>query len=204
MIGINDQINMLNILAQTKDPNSIRQTLTDLAQDIGVENFREKAAQEMVNRTQPDRAIPDVYQPYQALVRDGIQFFLSHLPLHRLVDVLVHQLQMARDSSAQERLLELAKQFPTLHKLGQIIARNQNIDPTVKRWLIHLENGQYGTAPEELILHISGQLKRMDGQPSVDIDPFILAEASVGAVIPFKWRTLDSHDVLEDVLTSTG
>lgn len=199
MIGINDQINMLNILAQTKDPNSIRQKLTDLAQDIGVDNFREKAAQEMVNRTQPDRAIPDVYQPYQALVRDGIQFFLSHLSLHRLVDVLVHQLQMARDSSAEERLLELAKQFPTLHKLGQIIARNQNIDPTVKRWLIHLENGKYGTAPEELLLHISGQLKRMDAQPSVDIDPFILAEASVGAVIPFKWRTSDSHDVAHGV-----
>lgn len=193
MFASNDSIHQVGILSQTSDPETIREKLTTMAHSVGLETFRKQAAREIVNGTQPERAIPDVYQPYRPLVRDGIQFFLSHLSLDRLVDVIVHQLSMDRGSVAEERLLELAKQFPTLHKLGQIIVRNQHIDPMVKHWLIHLENGKYGTAPETLLSHIRGQLKEMDGQHRVDVDSFIMAEASVGAVIPFRWTPIDNH-----------
>ncbi len=51
---------------------------------------------------------------------------------------MISQLQLKSDVDTKNRLVELAKRIPTLHKLGQIIARNPNIDPAVKKWLIQL------------------------------------------------------------------
>jgi ubiquinone biosynthesis protein len=130
--------------------------------------------------------IPDVYFPYRALVRDGIRFLLSHISFQRLLEVMVRQIHMDQHSATEARLLELAKQFPTLHKLGQIIARNKNISRGVKAWLIQLENGLYGTALDVILIHIKSRLNPMDVRKTVQIQPFILSEASVGAVVPFK------------------
>lgn len=199
MREINNSTNFIKMLAQTKDPDVVREKLTTIAHTIGVENFRKTAARQIVAGTQPERAIPDVYHPYRALVRDGIRFFLSHISLQRLLDVMVCQLQLDRECSAEERLLELAKQFPTLHKLGQIIARNQNIEPGVKRWLVHLENGKYGTAQDDILAHIKSRLEATDERQAVQIDPFILSEASVGAVIAFKWNRDSGRDAIKGV-----
>lgn len=188
-MGVNHpSIGSMNTLARTMPPEMIRKKLIAMAQAMGVENFRIKAAREIVAGTKPERAVPEVYHPYRALVCDGIQFFLSHISLDRLLDVMVLQLRMDRQSPAEERLLELAKHFPTMHKLGQIIARNQNIEPGVRQWLIHLENGRYGTLPDDLLAHIGVRLNSINKHHGVQIDPHILSEASVGAVIPFKRR----------------
>jgi ubiquinone biosynthesis protein len=176
----------LNMLARIKDPDQIRSRLAEMARMVGVDNFRSRAAKEIVAETRPQMAVPEIYRPYRPLVRDGIEFFLAHLPLQRLMDVVVSQLQMDSESSTEERLLELAKQFPTLHKLGQIIARNPNLEPGMKQWLIQLESGSYGTAPGDLLDHIQNRLNPKDAMQPVDIEPFILSEASVGAVIPFR------------------
>lgn len=173
-------------LGGLSDSGEIRSKLANMAKFIGEENFRQKAAREVVAQTRPEMAVPEIHLPYRPLVRDGIEFFLSHLSLQRLLDVIVHQLLMDPDSSTEERLLELAKQFPTLHKLGQIIARNPNIEPGMKAWLIHLENGRYGTAADDLVDHITDRLIPQGTHDSVQVDPFILSEASVGAVIPFR------------------
>jgi ubiquinone biosynthesis protein len=188
MSTVSNMSNLDYLLQKTNDPEEIRLMLRTMADTIGVERFRKKAVQEIIDGTQPERVIPDVYHPYRALVRDGIRFFLSHISFHRFLDVMVRQIQMDRHSTAEARLLELTKQFPTLHKLGQIIARNQNISPGIKEWLIQLENGQYGTALDTLLIHINSRLNTMDVQQTVHIEPFILSEASVGAVIPFKWH----------------
>lgn len=176
----------LNILSRIKDPDQIRRRLAEMARAIGEDAFRSRAAKEMVAATQPQRAVPDIYGPYRELVKDGVEFFLAHLPLGRLMDVIVSQLhQMDAGAGTEERLIELARQFPTLHKLGQIIARNPHLEPGMKQWLIRLENGSYGTAPGALLDHIHSRLAAKD-TPPVEIDPFILCEASVGAVIPFR------------------
>lgn len=175
-------------LAGTTQPKVLRQKLQAMAKALGHQKFKEKAALEIVRRTRPQMAVPDVYAPYRPLVRDGIQFFLSRIAIRRLVDLIIRQLKMDMASSAQERLLEMAKQFPTLHKLGQIIARNKNIDPAVKKWLIHLEHGHYGTCPQELRKQIQKHLRTNARHADVEVDENILSEASVGAVIGFKWR----------------
>ncbi len=179
-------LNPLQFITGPKDAQKIHQKLAGMAKALGEANFRRKAARQIVAQTRPETAVPEIYLPYRPLVRDGVEFFLAHLPLRRLLDVIVHQVQMDPDSAAEERLLELAKQFPTLHKLGQIIARNPNLDPGMKSWLIHLESGQYGTDADLLVAHIADRLEPRDAASGVKIDPRILSEASVGAVIPFR------------------
>lgn len=199
MSVVSDSSNLINMLIKSDDPDEIRGILISMANKIGVEHFCKRAVQEIIDGTQPDRVIPDVYYPYRALVRDGIRLFLSHISLERLLGVMVRQIQMDQHSAAEERLLELAKQFPTLHKLGQIIARNQNIAPDVKNWLIQLENGQYGTPPDPLLIHINNRLSPMAEKQTVHVEPVILSEASVGAVIPFKWQADSRRDVIDGV-----
>ena len=173
-------------LTRTTKPEELRQKLQAMAKTLGHQNFKNKAALEIVRRTQPEKAVPKVYAPYRPLVRDGIQFFLSRIPIQRLQDLIISQLHMDTMSTTEARLLQLAKQFPTLHKLGQIIARNKNIDPAVKKWLVHLEQGNYGTSPQALLKQVHRHLRNEALDTSVQVDETILSEASVGAVIRFK------------------
>jgi ubiquinone biosynthesis protein len=178
---------------------ALRQRLNALAASMGAEAFGRRVAREIVERTHPERAVPEIYAHYRSLVRDGIEFFLSRVGRRRLVDLVVSQLKMDPAAGAQERLLELAKQFPTLHKMGQIIARNPHIDPLVKQWLVHLENGRYGTPGKGLQEQIRGRLEQAGHQDRVHVEPAILAEASVGAVIPFHWTPGGAQDRVQGV-----
>jgi ubiquinone biosynthesis protein len=170
-----------------------------MAAAMGDEAFIRLVAREIVERTQPQRAIPEVYGHYRSVVRDGIEFFLSQVGRHRLMELVVSQLKLDPETGTQERLLELAKRFPTLHKLGQIIARNPNIDPVVKKWLIHLENGCYGTPLDGIMERIGRQLEQTGNRDRVQVQPAILSEASVGAVIAFHWNQPSSQDRTEGV-----
>ncbi|MEJ2662135.1 MAG: AarF/UbiB family protein, partial [Desulfobacteraceae bacterium] len=180
-------------------PKTVRQKLNALAATMGDEAFRGCVAREIVARTRPHRAVPEIYGHYRPLVRDGIEFFLSRISRRRLVDLVVNQLKMDPAAGAEERLLEMAKRFPTLHKLGQIIARHPNIDPTVRKWLVRLENGRYGTSRKGLLAQIHDRLESTCEQDRMHVGSQILAEASVGAVIPFKWTPWGSQNRIQGV-----
>jgi len=185
--------------AQNASHKALKEKLNTVAAAMGDEAFSKLVAREIVERTQPQQAIPEVYGHYRSVVRDGIEFFLSQVDRHRLMEMVVSQLKLDPKAGTQERLLELAKRFPTLHKLGQIIARNPNIDPVVKKWLIHLENGCYGTPLDGIMERIGGQLEQADDRDRVQVQPAILSEASVGAVIAFHWNQPSSQDRTEGV-----
>ncbi|MGD9097432.1 MAG: hypothetical protein PVF97_05050, partial [Desulfobacterales bacterium] len=107
--------------------------LDALAAAMGDENFARHLAEEMVARTKPHEAIPEVYVRYRTVVRDGIAFFLSQVSRKRLIELALDQSSLDPDTDVQKRLVALAKRFATLHKLGQLIARNPNIDPAVRK-----------------------------------------------------------------------
>jgi ubiquinone biosynthesis protein len=190
---------MLEHVALNASSEALQEKLNTMAAAVGDEAFTKLAAREIVARTQPQRAIPEVYDHYRIVVRDGIEFFLSQVGRHRLMELVVSQLKLDPAAGTQERLVELAKRFPTLHKLGQIIARNPNIDPVVKKWLIHLENGCYGTPMDGIMERIGGQLEQTGNRDRVQVQPAILSEASVGAVIAFHWQRPSSEDRTEGV-----
>ena len=184
----NDSVRFLYEAARDSTPGQLQEKLTTMAAAVGEKAFAELFAREVVERTRPQEAIPEVYSHYQAVVRDGIEFFLSQLSCRRFIDLVISQLKLKSDADTRERLIELAKQVPTLHKLGQIIARNPSIDLAVKRWLIHLENGFYGTPIDDLIKRIDSQLGENGNRDRVIVQSIILSEASVAAVIPFQWK----------------
>ena len=127
---------MFESSAQKISPKTVHQRLNALAAAMGEDAFGSRVAREIVARTRPQQAVPEIYRHYRTLVSDGIEFFLSRISRRRLVDLVASQLKMDPAAGAEERLLELAKRFPTLHKLGQIIARHPNIDPAVRQWLL--------------------------------------------------------------------
>lgn len=180
---------LLQQFIRQASPEVLHAKLNTMAAGMGEKDFAMNIAQQVISLTQPHLAVPDVYRHYRPVVRDGIAFFLSQLTRQRLVELVVSQLKLAPQTSIQERLLEMAKRFPTLHKLGQIIARNPHIDPKIKNWLIHLENGQYGTPVDDVLTQVDHQLKQTGASDAVKPQPFILSEASVGTVLPFQRRS---------------
>ncbi|RMD59170.1 MAG: hypothetical protein D6828_01890, partial [Nitrospirae bacterium] len=123
-------------------------------------------------------AIPDKYRDYRKVVHDGVRFLLMNISKERFAKLLAEQLTLS-NVSMHKRLITLAKEFPTLHKLGQIVARNRNIDPQFRRWLITLEHDTTkNIIPPEIIKHINLP-------PHIKIGNNIIAEASVGVVVPF-------------------
>ncbi len=180
-------------------PEAPAERLNTLAAAMGDQEFAQRMAREIVARTKPQEAIPEVYARYRSVVHDGIAYFLSQVSRERLVELALSQLNLPPDTDIRRRLLELAKRFATLHKLGQLIARNPNIDPAVRKWLIHLENGDYGTPRDKIVARIEHQLEQTGGREQVQIQPSILAEASVGAVVRFDWRPPTSRGQVQGV-----
>lgn len=169
-------------------PEDIAQKLTSAAGFLGADRFRPMAARVFVEQARPEKAIPDPYAPFRPLIKDALVFFLSRISQERLIGMAVRQISLGEDAPPEARLLELAKGFPTLHKLGQIIARNPHIDPQVKQWLIHLESGSYGTDPGRILQKIKIAVDSTEERQCVAVDGRLLSEASVGAVVAFQWR----------------
>lgn len=197
MVNYSDR--MLQDFAQNTTPDALQKGLDTMAAAMGDEAFTQRVAREIVERTQPQQAVPEIYGHFRSVVSDGIQFFLSQVGRQRLIELVVSQLKLDPAAASQERLLELAKRFPTLHKLGQVIARNPTIDPALKKWLVQLENGCYGTPLDGIMERIGGQLEQIGKRGQVRVQPSILAEASVGAVIPFSWRRPSHQNRLHGV-----
>jgi ubiquinone biosynthesis protein len=69
----------------------------------------------------------------------------------------------------------------------------------IKKWLIQLENGCYGTPLDGIMERICGQLEQAENRERLKVQPAILAEASVGAVIAFYWNQPSSQERTEGV-----
>jgi ubiquinone biosynthesis protein len=197
MFNLSDKI--LHDLAPDGTSDALHEKLSTMAASVGDNVFVKLVAREIVERTRPQQAIPEAYGHYRLVVRDGIEYFLSQISCPRLIDLVISQLQLKANVDAKERLVELAKRIPTLHKLGQIIARNPNIDPAIKKWLIQLENGCYGTPLEGILRRINGQLVETASLDRVTVQPVILSEASVAAVVPFCWNRPSTHEQIHGV-----
>ena len=196
MFNLSDKI--LHDLAQDGTPGALREKLTTMAASVEEDAFVKLVARQIVERTRPQQAIPEIYGHYRLVVRDGIEFFLSQISCQRLIDIVISQLQLKSDVDTKERLVELAKRIPTLHKLGQIIARNPNIDPAVKKWLIQLEQLSFEgfVFPADLMLFrkavftLEGVLYDLDS--SFDMDAAIMQyiTALMAGELPMRFSNL--------------
>lgn len=154
---------------------------------------REAMARWIVDEIVPvERLVPEAYLKWRPPVRDAMMFVVAHLSPARLAPKLLDQIELPEDTSAELRLLRLIAKVPGLQKLGQVIARNQNLRPALRRALARLENGIRDVAPADIRALIQQALGARVETYAVRIAPAILSEASVSAVVRFTWRNPES------------
>lgn len=150
--------------------------------------WRDQLAKWTVRVVPVELLVPAVYAQWRPLVRDSMQFVVSRLSANRLAPKVVEQVELPADTPPEARLLRFIAKVPGLQKIGQVLARNRNLDPRLRAALIELENGISDTSIDDIrsvILHqVGAQFERY----AVKLDSTILSEASVSAVVGFTWR----------------
>jgi len=142
--------------------------------------------------------VPEVYADYRPLVADALAFFLRHLSPPRLTAILTEQQALPGDAGVSQRLTALLFHCPTLHKLGQVVARNRKLDRELRSRLQTLETMPGTTCWEAVKQVIRRELG--DAQGALRLDSTALAEASVSVVVPFASASAEAEGPLSGVL----
>jgi len=150
--------------------------------------LRDELGNAVIQLLPAEAVVPEIYAAWRPLVRDAMLFMISHLSAARLAPKLVQQIELPPDTTPEARLLRLIAQVPGLQKIGQVLARNRHFDPSLRDALSELENGIRDVRGEEIGALVRKQLGRLLETHAVEIEPEMLAEASVSAVVRFTWR----------------
>lgn len=151
------------------------------------DRHREPIAQ-LVSKLLPfESLVPPVYEAWKPIVKEAVIFIASRLPPERLIPKLARQISHP-DTPLELRFVQFVEQMPTLQKLGQIIARNKNLDPRFRSQLTLLENSIRDVTAKELQTVIKRRLRKKLIQYRVELEEVIHSEASVSAVVRFRWR----------------
>jgi ubiquinone biosynthesis protein len=151
--------------------------------------LREQMGRWIVEKLVPvESLVPDEYAQWREPVRESMLFVVSRLSEPRLAPKLVEQLDLPVNTPAEERLLRLISKVPGLQKLGQVLARNRHLRPSMRDALCELENGIHDVTAKDMCALIRRELGERIKKFEVEIECAILSEASVSAVVPFTWR----------------
>ena len=143
--------------------------------------------------------VPDEFAEFRPLVSDAVVFFVERLSMPRITELFVDQCALTADASAEERLAALISRCPTLHKLGQVVARDRRLAPGLRRRLQALESMEPLTPVSSVAEMINREIGA-DCSQSLAIDSHALAEASVAVVIPFVSHDRDNEQPRHGVL----
>ena len=150
--------------------------------------WREELGKWTVRVVPVELLVPEVHREWRPLVREAILFVVSRLSASRLAPKIVEQMEIAPDTAAEVRLLRFISKLPGLQKIGQVLARNRHLHPRLRRALIKLENGISDVTVEEIHSIIKRELESQISTHAVKLEPAILSEASVSAVVGFTWH----------------
>lgn len=129
--------------------------------------------------------VPGSLVAWRPLVADGMKFFLERLPVHRLEAIFAEQFALPADAGAATRVVTLLSQCPTLHKLGQVLARNRQLPEEMRRELQTLESMLPATPLNAVLARIHAELPH---GPPLRLASQALAEGSVAVVLPFTYQ----------------
>lgn len=168
--------------------DAIVEALSGAAGDI----WREELAKWTVRMVPVELLVPEAYAQWRPLVRDSMMFVVSRLSPSRLAPKIVEQMEAPADTPPPVRLLRFIAKVPGLQKIGQMLARNHNLDTSMRGALTQLENGISDVSINEIRAIILRELGPQLKAYAVKLDSFILSEASVSAVVGFTWRNPQS------------
>jgi predicted unusual protein kinase regulating ubiquinone biosynthesis (AarF/ABC1/UbiB family) len=163
---------------------------------------RAMLVRDLIDSTGMEEVVPGAYADFRPVVKDGAEFILLYVSEGRFARMTAGQLALAHDAPVGQRLAALAVEMPMLQKLGQIIARNPNIEPRFRRWLITLENSILDIDLSGVKTFIEGQLPP-DVLSRVKIHGSVSMEASVAAVVGFTWHPAAAPDAANAADTVT-
>jgi ubiquinone biosynthesis protein len=131
-----------------------------------------------------DMIPPQWREIWVPIVHDSLLYFLDHLSEKRLLEKFVAIAFLPPGTDRGSYLLAFAAKTPSLQKVGQILARNKELDQDYQMALQQLENSIQTTPRDELVEFI----ERETGKETVEkyrlkFADKILAEASIGAVV---------------------
>lgn len=136
-----------------------------------------------------DSLVPPAYAEFRPIIHDGLDFFLTGLSQTRSASIRGRLDSLPSGAPPAQRAIVVMYECPALHKLGQVVARNPNMDPAFRHLLQQLET----FTPKVTMEEIEGRLRRDLGDSieryRIEIDSEPLAEASVAVVIGCRWRT---------------
>jgi ubiquinone biosynthesis protein len=138
----------------------------------------------LLNSLGVDALVPPALAPWRPLVIEGLLYFLERLEPEHLAAIGEAQFALPEEAEVGQRLVALLSQCPTLHKLGQVLARHPAIPESLGLRLRELES-----MPS--ITPIAGVLERIRAELPPDAPVLLgdqaLAEASVAIVVPFTY-----------------
>src|SRR5262249_22282362 len=107
---------------------------------------------------------PGEYTRFVRPIREGLIVFLEGLPESHQAGILSRQASLPATASISQRLAALARDCPVLHKLGQVLARDQRLAPQLREQLRELESLE-PTVPDatirEVVSRELGSLERL-------------------------------------------
>lgn len=131
--------------------------------------------------------IPAEFAEYRTLIVELLGVFLEALPAGRRVEIAAAVAAAPRDASAAVRVTTLMAVCPTLHKLGQVLARDHRFSIDFRQRLYVLESAQPAISADAAVRAIRAALDDIN-LDCLSIENTILAEASVAHVVPFTWH----------------
>ena len=173
---------------------AVIQNITD---DVDWDSHSEQLGK-LVSKILPiEQLVPDIYADWRPIIRDSVIFIGARLSSTRLIPKLIEQLMLPDDISLEQRVITFIAQMPSLQKLGQIIARNRNLNPEFRAELTRLENEIRDITPGQIKTEIEQLLGPTLETYKVEIEELIHAEASVCALMRFAW--MDSNNKQQGV-----
>jgi predicted unusual protein kinase regulating ubiquinone biosynthesis (AarF/ABC1/UbiB family) len=161
-----------------------------LLERIEWERWRPQILMTLLHASRILDVVPDSQREWMPLVHDCLLLFLDRLSEKRLTERLVEQARLPWDAERGERILAFISGTPSLQKLAQIVARHGALAPDVRRALQTVENGLATVSHRETLALVTSELgDETIARFRLRFADHVLAEASVGAVLPatFAW-----------------
>jgi len=187
--GTQQMLSQMLILAEgaglPKTPPVSKEQALALLKMVDWSRWRPQILEFFLHQSQILDLIPPKWRGlWVPIVHDGLLYFLDHLSQDRLLEKFVDIAYLPPGTERGKYLLAFTSKTPSLQKLGQILARNTELEADYKTALQQLENSIQTTPRDELVDFIERDLgKETVEKYRLKFADRILAEASIGAVI---------------------
>lgn len=128
--------------------------------------------------------LPAQYAHFAQPIKEALAFFLDRLSPEQQGEILLEQSELPATASVAQRLTALASKCPVLHKLGQILARDQRLAVELRDQLQQLESMPPTVSEATTRRLLADALGPLEHHGLVLLPPAI-AEASVALVVRF-------------------